>query len=57
MFHVKQKNFDIVVVGAGHAGMEAAIVASKMGASTALITFSENDGNDRLVKADKASGS
>ena len=43
MFHVKQKNFDIVVVGAGHAGMEAAIVASKMGASTALITFSEND--------------
>ena len=43
MFHVKQKNFDVVVVGAGHAGMEAAIVASKMGASTALITFSDND--------------
>jgi len=31
-------NFDIVVVGAGHAGIEAAAVAARMGAKTALIT-------------------
>jgi tRNA uridine 5-carboxymethylaminomethyl modification enzyme len=31
--------YDVIVVGAGHAGIEAAFVASKMGASTALITM------------------
>ena len=29
MFHVKQKKkFDVIVVGAGHAGVEAALAAS-----------------------------
>ena len=36
MFHVKQ--FDIIVVGGGHAGTEAAHAASRMGCSVALIT-------------------
>jgi len=36
MFHVKQ--FDVVVVGAGHAGIEAATAASRMGADTLLLT-------------------
>ena len=34
--------FDIIVVGGGHAGSEAALVASRMGSSTALLTFSED---------------
>ena len=44
MFHVKQKNkFDIIVVGAGHAGVEAVLAASKMGAKTAIVTFCMED--------------
>ncbi|MBE0636512.1 FAD-dependent oxidoreductase, partial [Candidatus Bipolaricaulota bacterium] len=31
--------YDIVVVGAGHAGCEAALAASRLGASTALLTM------------------
>ncbi|BEV02405.1 tRNA uridine-5-carboxymethylaminomethyl(34) synthesis enzyme MnmG [Novosphingobium olei] len=31
--------FDIIVVGGGHAGVEAAAVAARMGASTALVSF------------------
>ena len=37
MFHVEQ--FDVVVIGAGHAGTEAAAVSARMGANTALITM------------------
>jgi tRNA uridine 5-carboxymethylaminomethyl modification enzyme len=32
--------FDIVVIGGGHAGTEAACAAARMGASVALVTFS-----------------
>ena len=32
------KNYDVVVVGGGHAGVEAAASASRMGSKTALIT-------------------
>lgn len=31
--------FDVIVVGAGHAGCEAAAAAARMGASVALVTF------------------
>lgn len=41
MFHVKQ--CDVVVVGGGHAGVEAACAASRMGASVVLVTLDEND--------------
>lgn len=32
------KNFDIIVIGGGHAGCEAAAAAARMGAKTALLT-------------------
>lgn len=38
MFHVKQK-YNVIVVGAGHAGAEAAAAAANLGASTLLITL------------------
>ncbi len=48
MFHVEQscakapvemQQFDIIVVGGGHAGVEAAAVAARMGARVALVSF------------------
>ncbi len=37
------KEFDVIVVGGGHAGCEAAAAAARIGANTALITFSQSN--------------
>jgi tRNA uridine 5-carboxymethylaminomethyl modification enzyme len=39
---MKTKRFDCIVIGAGHAGVEAAYAAAKIGAKTALITISKD---------------
>ena len=41
VFHVKQ--FDVLVIGGGHAGCEAAHAAARMGARTALTTMKASD--------------
>src|SRR6056297_1330123 len=41
MFHVK--HVDVIVIGGGHAGTEAAHASARMGAETALITLKHSD--------------
>ena len=36
---MKQEHYDVIVVGAGHAGVEAAYAAAKMGAKTLMLTI------------------
>lgn len=43
MFHVKHFDFDVVVVGAGHAGVEAGRAAAQLGARVGLISLKIRD--------------
>jgi len=37
------KHFDVIIIGGGHSGLEAAAAAARMGVSTCLVTMSESD--------------
>src|ERR1041385_7365719 len=39
---IMKDDYDILVIGGGHAGAEAAWAAARLGASTALVTMDEN---------------
>src|SRR6056297_2703595 len=41
MFHVKQNKYDVIVVGGGHAGVEASLVTKRLGMKILLITISK----------------
>lgn len=38
-----KNNFDVIVIGGGHAGIEASLAASRMGCSVALLTMSKEN--------------
>src|SRR5207248_3267880 len=42
MIRTMRSSYDIIVIGGGHEGAEAAWAASRLGASTALITLDES---------------
>ena len=41
MFHVKQNKYDVIVVGGGHAGVEAALISKRLNLNILLITISK----------------
>ena len=46
-----REEYDVVVVGAGHAGCEAALAAARMGLETIIFTVSRLARKSRSVRA------
>ena len=42
MNRIYDESFDVIVIGGGHAGLEAAFISAKLGVKTALITLDKN---------------
>lgn len=42
MSQLNHKNYDVIVIGGGHAGTEAAAASARLGAKTALVTHKRN---------------
>ena len=40
--NINPKNYDVIVIGAGHAGIEAALAAARLGCPTLLLTMNVN---------------
>ena len=40
--HFKHNQYDVIVIGGGHAGCEAATAAARIGAKTALLTHNKS---------------
>jgi len=40
--NVSRESFDVIVIGGGHAGIEAALASSRLGKSTLLISMDMN---------------
>lgn len=42
MSKIMRQSYDVIVIGGGHAGSEAALVAARLGCQTALVTFEKH---------------
>ena len=39
----KMKNYDVIIIGGGHAGTESAAASARRGAKTLLLTMAQSD--------------
>ena len=54
---VYPKTYDVIVIGAGHAGVEAALAASRMGCETLMLTINADTPSSWNIKSSSRSRS